>query len=69
MLAHPVNLWRIRTDLLSAYANRTKMSPLQRGVSLVETQYYVIDPTNPRGALDDGIENRLHVRRRATDDA
>src|SRR6266542_1559133 len=30
---------------------------------------HVIDPTNPRRALDDGIEDRLHVGGRATDDA
>ena len=33
-----------------------------------ESQHHVIDPTNPRGALDDGVEHRLHVRRRAADD-
>ena len=38
-------------------------------VLLVESQHHVIDPTNPRRALDDGIEHRLHVRRRAADDA
>ena len=36
---------------------------------LVESQHHVIDPTNPGGALDDGVEDRLHVRRRAADDA
>ena len=30
---------------------------------------YVVNTTNPGGALDDGIEHRLHVRRRAADDA
>ena len=30
---------------------------------------HVIDPTNPCCALDDGVEDRLHVRRRAADDA
>ena len=36
---------------------------------LAESQHHVINPTNPRGALDDGVEHRLHVRRRAADDA
>ena len=35
----------------------------------MEPQHHVIDPTNPGGALDDGVEDRLHVRRRAADDA
>ena len=30
---------------------------------------YVINPTNPRRALDDGVEHRLHICRRAADDA
>ncbi len=31
--------------------------------------HHVINPTNPGGALDDGVEHRLHVRGRAADDA
>ena len=45
------------------------MSPRNHGVSLAESQHHVIDPTNPGGALDDGVEHRLHVRRRTADDA
>ena len=30
---------------------------------------YVINPTNPSGAFNNGIENRLHIRGRAADDA
>ena len=45
------------------------MSPRNHSVSLAESQHHIIDPTNPRGALDDGIEHRLHVGRRAADDA
>ena len=45
------------------------MSPRNHSVPLAESQHHVIDPTNPRGALDDGVEDRLHVRRRAADDA
>ena len=35
----------------------------------LKTQQYVINPTNSGRALDDGVEDRLHVRRRAADDA
>ena len=45
------------------------MSPRNHIVPLVESQHHVINPANPRGALDDGVEHRLHVRRRAADDA
>ena len=43
--------------------------PAQPYVTLAESQHHVIDPTNPRGALDDGVEDRLHVGGRAADDA
>ena len=45
------------------------MSPRNHSVPLVESQHHIIDPANPRRALDDGVEDRLHVRRRAADDA
>ena len=45
------------------------MSPRNHSVTLAESQHHVIDPANPSGALDDGVEDRLHVRRRAADDA
>ncbi len=45
------------------------MSPRNHSVPLVESQHHVINPTNPRGALDDGIKDRLHVGGRAADDA
>ena len=45
------------------------MSPRNHSVPLAESQHHVIDPTNPGRALDDGVEHRLHVRRRAADDA
>ena len=38
-------------------------------VALAKSQHHVINPTNPRGALDDGVEDRLHIRGRAADDA
>ena len=37
--------------------------------AIAEPQHHVIDPANARGALDDGVEHRLHVSRRAADDA
>ena len=45
------------------------MSPCNHSVPFAKSQKHVINPTNPRGALDDGVEDRLHVRRRAADDA
>ena len=69
MLAHPAKLWLINTDLDAANGYGTKMSPRNHSVSLVESQHHIIDPTNSRRALDDGVEDRLHVGRRAADDA
>ena len=69
MLAHPAKLWLINTDLDAADRYGTKMSPRNHNVSLAKSQHHVINPTNPRRALDDGVEHRLHVRRRAADDA
>ena len=37
--------------------------------ALLKSQQHIIDPTNSRGALDDGVEHRLHIRGRAADDA
>ena len=45
------------------------MSPRNHRVALAESQHHIINPTNPRRALDNGVEDRLHVRRRAADDA
>src|SRR5262249_45535628 len=45
------------------------MSPQNHVVSLAESQQNVVDSTNPGGALDDGVEDRLHVRGRAADNA
>ena len=69
MLAQPAIMWLIDTDLNTANRDWTKMGPRNHNFPLSESQHYVIDPTNPGGALDDGIEDRLHVRRRAADDA
>ena len=46
------------------------MSPQQPiKFALVKSQHYVINPTNPCRALDNRVEHRLHIRRRAADDA
>ena len=69
VLAKPANPWFINTDLDATNGYGTKMSPRNHSVALTESQHHVINPTNPRRALDDGVEDRLHVRRRAADDA
>ena len=45
------------------------MSPQNHSVPFAESQHHIINPTNLRGALDNGVEHRLHVGRRAADDA
>ena len=45
------------------------MSPQNHSIALAESQHHVIDPTNLGRARDNRIEHRLHVRRRAADDA
>ena len=45
------------------------MSPRNQNVPLTKSQLHVINPANPRRALDNGIQHRLHVRRRAANDA
>src|SRR5262245_36674059 len=45
------------------------MSSHDHSVTFAESQQHVINPTHPCGALDDGIQDRLHVRGRAADDA
>ena len=68
MLAHPAILWLIHTDLGAVNGYGTKMSPGDHNVSLLKSQHHVINPTNPGGALDDRVEDRLHVRGRTADD-
>ena len=45
------------------------MSAWKRNVTFAESQQHIIDPANPGRTLDDGVEDRLHVRGRAADDA
>src|SRR5262245_29511251 len=68
MLAHPAMPWVINWDFRAPYRNRPKMSPRHHCVPLPQSQYHVINPTNPRRALDDGVQDRLHVRGGAADD-
>src|SRR5690242_11218869 len=69
MFTHPVKAWILTTNLTTDMRYGTKVSPCNHGVPLAESQYEIVNPANPRGALNDGIEHRLHVRRRAADDA
>src|SRR5262249_17903762 len=68
MLAYPAIVWQINR-LHAANRYGTKMSTRNYSVSLAESQRHVIDPTNPSGALDDGVKHRLDIRRRAADNA
>ena len=45
------------------------MSARNHRIAFNEAQHDIIDAANPRRALDDGVEHRLHVGGRATDDA
>src|SRR5262245_24000559 len=69
VLPHPAKSWFINTDLDASGGYRTKMAPQNHSVPIAESQHHVINPTNPRRALDDGVEHRLHVRGRAADDS
>src|SRR5262245_38180415 len=71
VVAHPTKPWFINTDLfaLNGYRYRTEMRPRNEIVALTKSQPHVINAANPCGALDNRIEDRLHVRRRSADDA
>src|SRR5262249_43212113 len=69
MLVHPTHMWRIDTDLNAVRRHGTKMSHRNQSVVLIESQYHVINSTNPRSALNNGIQHGQHVRRRPADDA
>ncbi len=45
------------------------MSTWNHHIAIAESQHHVINPTNLCGALNDGVEDWLHVRRRAADNA
>src|SRR5262249_13391491 len=69
MLAHPAKLSRIDTDLDESNGYGTKMRSRNHHFPLAELQHHVIDPANPGGALDDGVEDRLHIRWRSAGNA
>src|SRR5215467_8179444 len=71
MLAHPTKPWLIKTHLESAigYGYRTKMSSRNHAFPFAESQRHIIDPTNLGSALDNRVEHRLQIGRRAANDA
>src|SRR5262245_28084087 len=69
MLAHPAIQWCVYADLEASNGYGAKMSPCHHCVPLPQSQHHVINSANPRGALDDGVEHRLHIGGRATDNA
>src|SRR5262245_17801874 len=68
MLVNPTLPWLIHTDLGADSWYGTKMSPRNQNVSFAQSQHHVIDSTHTRGALDNRVEDRLHVRGRTADD-
>src|SRR4030095_977795 len=71
MLRHPAKMQFINTDRFASgeYGYGTNMSPRNQLISLPESQRHIINPTNPSSALDDRIQDRLHVCGRAADNA
>src|SRR5262245_56397503 len=69
MLVNPTLPWLIHTDLGADSWYGTKMSPRNQNVTFAQTQHHIINPANPRRALDNGVEHRLHVGRRSADNA
>jgi len=62
MFVDPAILCFLNADLHAAGWYKTAMSPDCHHVVLAESQHHVINPTNPRSTLDDGVEHRLNVR-------
>src|ERR1051325_9188787 len=69
MLAYPAKLGRVDTDLRAAKRYRPKVSARNNGVFLTKPQHDIVNATYSCSTLHDGIEDRLHVRGRAADDA
>src|SRR5215470_898036 len=69
VFAYPMEIWLINANLNASDGKGAKMSAGSHYVFFAQSQNDVIDPANLCGALDDGVEDRLHVRRRAADDA
>src|SRR5215470_10773254 len=69
MLPHPGKPWFVNAHVTATNGYWTKMRPHDHQVAVAESQHHVIHPTNAGGALDDGVEDWLHVGGRAADDA
>src|SRR5215470_15293112 len=69
MLSHPAPLWLISTDLAVRNGYGTEMSPHNHSIPLAESQQHIVNPANPRRALDNGVKDGLDVGGRAADDA
>src|SRR5262245_31247278 len=71
MLRHPTKMQFINTDRFASgeYGYGTNMSPRNQFISFPESQGHIINTTDLSCALDDSVEDRLHIRRRTADDA
>src|SRR5262249_19506629 len=69
VLDHPAKMWLINTYLTELGWHGTKMGARNNHGPFAESQGQILDPTNPRRAFDDGVEDRLHICRRAADDS
>src|SRR5207249_2591401 len=56
-------------DVKLARLDRSEMGALERRIALNDPKNHVVNPAGSRGALTDCVEDWLHVRRRAADDA
>src|SRR5215475_2630989 len=68
MLPHPRKPRFVNAHVTATNGYWTKMRPHDHQVAVAESQHHIIDPTNPRRALDDGVEDRLNIGRRMADD-
>ena len=68
VLPHPTPMWRV-DSIVAADGYGAKMRARNHRGSFNEPQRHIINPTNSCSNLDDRIQRRLHVRRRAADNA
>ena len=69
MLAHPFKTRVISADIKFADRHGTEVRSWDHHAAIIESQHHIVDATNPRRALHDGVQDRLHVGRRAADNA
>src|SRR5688572_6308498 len=69
LLAQPARYRLVDTYLDTSRSYRTKMSPQNHSIAFAESQHHVINSTNLSSARHNRIEHRLHISRRAADDA